>query len=246
MRVLVADYQQARADLHATAASGRGYSVDRARHGASALEASLERVPDVVICPLDLPVIDGLSLADILRGNPRTRHASFIFLVKDELDAPMALDPRDGTVVAPWHEEDVLDHIDAFIERNARFGESRSGTEIEGKLTQISLVDLLQIFQMNRRSGRLRLWTGGAGDESRSGSILVRDGQVIDGSVPLQAGSRAAGRAPHPPVQPRIRGRAPARPTVRGQACSCGLRPLRAPYKQIAIGRTTQPLQGRG
>ena len=154
------------------------------------MELALDRVPDVVVCPVDLPVIDGERLAGILRGNPRTRHASFVFLVKDELDAPMAIDPRDGSVVEPWPDEDVLDHIDALIERTSRFGEARADTEIEGKLTQISLVDLLQIFQMNQRSGTLRIWhSGGAG----SGSILVRSGHVLDASVPLADGTCIVG-----------------------------------------------------
>jgi CheY-like chemotaxis protein len=190
MRVLVADFDADRSARQAEACSSRGYVVDRVSHGAAALELALERVPDVLLCPIDLPVIDGQRLAEVLRGNPRTRHASFIFLVKDELDAPMAMDPRDGTVVAPWHEEDVLDHIDAFLERSARFGEARSDTEIEGKLTQISLVDLLQIFQMNKRSGTLRIWRSGG---SGSGSILVRGGQVLDASVPLTDGTSVVG-----------------------------------------------------
>lgn len=190
MRVLLADFDSARAKRHGEACVARGYVVDRVRHGAAALELALERVPDVVVCPVDLPVIDGERLSGILRGNPRTRHASFVFLVKDELDAPMAIDPRDGTVVEPWHDEDVLDHIDALIERTSRFGEARADTEIEGKLTQISLVDLLQIFQMNKRSGTLRIWHAGG---SGSGSILVRSGHVLDASVPLADGTCVVG-----------------------------------------------------
>ncbi len=190
MRVLLADFDSARAKRHSEACVARGYVVDGARHGASALELALERVPDVVVCPVDLPVIDGERLAGILRGNPRTRHASFVFLVKDELDAPMAIDPRDGTVVDPWHDEDVLDHIDALIERTSRYGEARGDTEIEGKLTQISLVDLLQIFQMNKRSGTLRIWRS---DGVGSGSILVRSGHVLDASVPLADGTCIVG-----------------------------------------------------
>ena len=190
MRVLLADFDSARAKRHSEACVARGYVVDGARHGASALELALERVPDVVVCPVDLPVIDGERLAGILRGNPRTRHASFVFLVKDELDAPMAIDPRDGTVVEPWHDEDVLDHIDALIERTSRYGEARGDTEIEGKLTQISLVDLLQIFQMNKRSGTLRIWRS---DGVGSGSILVRSGHVLDASVPLADGTCIVG-----------------------------------------------------
>ncbi len=190
MRILIADFDPSRAKAHAEATAARGFVVDRVATGAAALELALELVPDIIVCPIDLPLIDGERLAEILRSNPRTRHACFVFLVKDELDAPMSLDPRDGTVVAPWHDEDVLDHIDAAQERSARFGGDRSDTEIEGRLTQISLVDLLQIFQMNKRSGTLRIWRR---DGTGSGSIAISEGQILDAGVPLSDGGSIVG-----------------------------------------------------
>lgn len=190
MRALIADHDAARAKAVTDACLARDLSVERAGHGAAALEKALERIPDVVICPIDLPVIDGIRLAEILRGNPRTRGASFVFLVHDELDAPISMDSRDSTVVAPWHEEEILDHIDAILERAARFGEIRSNSEIEGKLSQISIADLLQIFQMNARSGTLRISREGS---SGSGSILVHRGNVVDASVPLVDGTVITG-----------------------------------------------------
>lgn len=190
MRMLIADFDPGRSRALADGCTARGHVVEHAAHGATALEVALEVLPEIIVCPIDLPVIDGAQLAEILRANPRTRHASFIFLVKDDLDAPMGMDPRDATVVSPWCESDVLDHIDAILERSARFGEARPDTEIEGKLAQISIVDLLQIFQMNQKSGTLRIWRTGT---SGSGSILLREGQVIDASVPLEDGTCIVG-----------------------------------------------------
>src|SRR5882672_8904338 len=186
MRLLVADHDRGRAKGIAEACTGRGHIVELAQHGATALELSLERIPEAVICPIDLAVIDGVRLAEILRGNPRLRGTSFIFLVNDELDAPISMDSRDATVVAPWHEADVLDHVDAILERSARFGEIRSDTEIEGKLSQISVADLLQIFQMNLRSGSVKISQEGL---PAPASISVRSGQVIDALIPLSDGT---------------------------------------------------------
>ena len=190
MRTLIADHDPARQKTLFEACSARGLVVECASHGAAALEMALERNPDVVICPIDLPVIDGGRLAEILRGNPRTKGASLIFLVHDDLDAPISMDPRDVSVVAPWHPEDVLHQIDAIIERTTRFGEIRSDSEIEGKLSQISVLDLLQIFQMNRKTGTLRVSRSGG---SILGSIWLRAGQVIDASVPLPDGNGLTG-----------------------------------------------------
>jgi CheY-like chemotaxis protein len=190
MRVLIADFDRARSRAVAEACQAQGFAVDRARHGAAALETALDRVPSAVVCPIDLPVIDAVRLAEILRGNPRLRHASFVFLVKDELDAPMAMDPRDSVVVSPWLIEDVIANINAVAERSERFGDGKPESEIEGKLSQISVVDLLQMFQMNQRTGTIRIFrTGSHG----GGTVLVRNGQVSDAWIPLADGSNVCG-----------------------------------------------------
>lgn len=190
MRILIADAEGLRAKGLAEACMASGHSVERVAHGAAALELALERLPELVICPLDLPMIDGGRLAEILRSNPRTRDVSFLFLVKDELDAPVPMDPRDGAVVAPWHKEAVLEHIDAVVARGAHLGAVRSETEMEGKLSQISVGDLLQLFQMNHKSGTVRITRDGA---SAPDSVLLDGGQVVDASVALADGSSIVG-----------------------------------------------------
>jgi CheY-like chemotaxis protein len=190
MRILVADAEGLRAKGLAEACVASGHSVECVAHGAAALELALERLPELVICPLDLPMIDGGRLAEILRSNPRTHDVSFLFLVKDELDAPLPMDPRDGAVVGPWHKEAVLEHIDAVVERGARLGPVRSETEMEGKLSQITVGDLLQLFQMNHKSGTVRITREGA---SAPDSVLLRGGQVVDASVALADGRSIVG-----------------------------------------------------
>jgi len=190
MRILIADFDAGRSQALGDACLARGYVVDRVRHGAAALETALDRVPGAVVCPIDLPVIDAVRLSEILRGNPRLRHASFVFLVKDELDAPMAMDPRDSVVVSPWLCEDVLEHIDLVSDRSERFGDLRPESEIEGKLSQISVVDLLQMFQMNRKTGVVRIFRSGS---PGGGTIQVCLGQVVDALIPLSDGSSVVG-----------------------------------------------------
>jgi CheY-like chemotaxis protein len=190
MLVLIADFDSLRVQALADACRTQGHKVVVTPHGAAALEAALEAPPDVVVCPVDLSVIDGTRLEAILRGNPRTRHAAFVFLVKDDFDAPMSMDPRDTTIIAPWHASDLIALLDASQRRVQRFGGSRASTEIEGSLAQISVVDLLEIFQMNRKSGAVKLWST---DPGQSGSIFVRNGQVVDATIALPAGSLIAG-----------------------------------------------------
>ncbi len=190
MRVLLADGDAVRLKSLAEACAARGHVVDRATHGPAALELALERLPDVVVCSIDLPIIDGSRLAEILRVNPRTRGASLVFLVEDELDAPLSLDLRDRIVVAPWREADVLEQIDAVLERERRGDAGKRDAELEGKLSQISLADLLQMLHLSRKTGTLELLPDGAGERA---VIQLSEGQISDASLPLADGSRIGG-----------------------------------------------------
>jgi CheY-like chemotaxis protein len=190
VRVLLADGDAARLKSLAEACAARGHVVDRATHGPAALEIALERLPDVIVCPIDLPIIDGSRLSEILRANPRTRGASLVFLVEDELDAPLSLDLRDRIVVAPWHESDVLEQLDAILERERRTDPGKRDAELEGKLSQISLVDLLQMLHLSRKSGTLELSPEGSGERA---VVQLAEGHISDASLPLRDGTRIGG-----------------------------------------------------
>ncbi len=190
MRVLVADGDSSRQKALADACAARGYVVDRAGHGPGALEQALERPPGVVVCPVDLPVIDGARLAEILRANPRTRAVSMLYLVEDELDAPLSLDLRDRVVASPWAEQDVLEQLEAIAERKGRDAEPARDVELEGKLAQIALVDLIQMLHLSRKTGTLRVTPDGAAEAAE---IHLLDGQILDAVETLRDGSTIGG-----------------------------------------------------
>jgi hypothetical protein len=98
-------------------------------------------------------------------------------------------------VSAPWTNEEVLEQIDVILEREARYPEMRTESEVEGRLAQISLVDLLQLFHQNRRSGVLRLATGekGARRSARKGSIDIDAGNIAAADVNAPGGVRIVG-----------------------------------------------------
>jgi CheY-like chemotaxis protein len=57
-----------------------GYQVDLARDGADGVRRAQERRPDVILLGLCLPVLDGISAAERLREDSRTRTVPIIFL----------------------------------------------------------------------------------------------------------------------------------------------------------------------
>jgi CheY-like chemotaxis protein len=57
-----------------------GYTVDVAYDGGEGVRRALERRPDVILLGVCLPVLDGISAAERLREDPRTRNVPIIFL----------------------------------------------------------------------------------------------------------------------------------------------------------------------
>jgi CheY-like chemotaxis protein len=190
MRALVADPNNARARRVLAACASRAVSVDVVPHGAAALERSLAQPPDLLVCPVDLPMIDGAKLSEILRTNPRTREVAFLYLVEDELDVPVGTDARDRFVVAPWDEEEIARQIDIGRQREAPLRDAAPGEGIEGNLSQVCLLDLLQLFHVNKKSGTVQVEPEGF---PGPGSVVLRAGEVVDAAVTARDGHPIGG-----------------------------------------------------
>ncbi len=57
-----------------------GYRVEKAANGAQGIEIALRAPPDLVLCDLMMPGIDGFGVLARLRAEPRTAAIPFIFL----------------------------------------------------------------------------------------------------------------------------------------------------------------------
>jgi two-component system, OmpR family, KDP operon response regulator KdpE len=98
----------------------RGYEVEAARDGRSALQIAGERTPDVVILDLGLPDIDGVSVLDQLR---KWTQAPVIVLSarRDSDDKVDALDAgADDYVTKPFGMDELLARIRAAVRRTAQ------------------------------------------------------------------------------------------------------------------------------
>jgi CheY-like chemotaxis protein len=192
--ILIADGNRERAERIGSACAARGFAIRFVPHGAAALEAALSDVPAVVVAPTDLALIDAPKLAEILRANPRTQGARFVFLGKPQ-DAPPVAGYFDEVLPSSADPEDVGMRVEAILVQHARISameqEAEADHEVEGKLSQIPLIDLLQLFHMNRRTGTISLKRREAGRPEEVGTILLREGNLIQATVGSVEGEKA-------------------------------------------------------
>jgi len=184
--VLIADGNAGRARRLAKACGTRGFRTALAATGAAALEAALQEVPDIVVAPSDLPLIDAQKLAEILGANPRTEAVRFLFLAREELLGRVR-GAFDETLPPSADADEVASCVESMLAQRARMDavdrNASSDHEVEGKLSQIPLTDLLQLFHMNRRTGTLELTRRVPGGQQEHGSVLIREGNLVQANA---------------------------------------------------------------
>lgn len=192
--VLVADGNTGRGRRLVEECRTAGFDCRLAPHGAAALELALAARPAVVVAQIDLPLVDAFKLSEILRANPRTRAARFLFLGPGESLAGRG-SVGDRLLPSDTRPDALVSAIEDLLEKQGRIdtvgAASGHGGRVQGDLAKLSLADLLQNFLINRRSGRLELVSTGEDGSERGGLLLMRDGDVIQAEVGVVDGEKA-------------------------------------------------------
>jgi len=195
-RILIADEDLVTAKALRTALEQRGYSVSVAENGPNALETALQTRPDLVVVSSDLPLIDGPRLAEIIRVNPNSQEALFIFLAADPAPLRARAGLREEVLQKPCNQEELLGLIDRLFRRSERILQVSNLPDagIQGDLSQIPLADLLQVFHLNRRTGTLLLTEPSATRSAGQGFIYLKEGETINALLGHIEGEKALHR----------------------------------------------------
>jgi CheY-like chemotaxis protein len=182
--VLVADGNRTRGRSIVSSCRAGGAEAQYVETGSAALEAALLEAPQLVVVAVDLPLIDGTRLAEILRANPRTADTRCLFLGRLP-GRPVS--PFDEVMPASARAEDVASQVGTMLARQSRMDavrrESAARREVEGRLGQIPLADLIQLFHANRRSGVIELSRTRPDGARDAGAVWMHDGDVVHASA---------------------------------------------------------------
>ncbi len=171
----------------ATLLGEQGGRVRSCRDGSRTLELCLESPPDLLVIDTDLSLLPASRLVQILRSNPRTQGVDFFFVGEEGAQVEGFLRYRDSFVVRPFNPEQVLARIlSYFLRRERTAAVGRNEKDVAGSLQQVSFVDLLQIFGLNRKDGVLTLEHGG-----EVGTVWVLGGQVVNARLGRVSGEKA-------------------------------------------------------
>lgn len=97
-----------------------GYKVNQVDNGKTGVELAMRDKPDLVICDVMMPGLDGFGVLHLLRKNPVLKNTPFIFLTakSDRADFRKAIDlGADDYITKPFEEMDLLRAVDCRLKK---------------------------------------------------------------------------------------------------------------------------------
>jgi DNA-binding NarL/FixJ family response regulator len=104
----------------------RGYEVVTAENGREALDVLDKDVPDMIICDVMMPEMDGYSLVKHVREDPRTNWVPVLFLSAkgQSQDRVKGLNTgADVYMVKPFEPEELVAQVESSLKQAARIAE---------------------------------------------------------------------------------------------------------------------------
>src|SRR3981189_1984475 len=152
--------------------------------GADALLKVIDEPPDAILCYIKMPGLDGRQLFEKLRGREQTRHIPFLFMASradiEERLRPL-VDGVEDFITKPFLVKDLVRITKRVVDRlhleKLQSKGSRPGV-IQGRLEEMSMIDLMQSLEMGQKSCRLIVQSGGA-----QGDIYFSSGESRGGET---------------------------------------------------------------
>lgn len=121
------------------------YIVLEAADGKEGLAVALKEVPDLVICDVMMPVMDGLELTEQLKMNTATSHIPVIMLTAKNLEEHRAEGYEHGAdsyITKPFHSKVLLARIENLLRQRQLLKNLYQGTkEAEKEISEAHLED---------------------------------------------------------------------------------------------------------
>jgi CheY-like chemotaxis protein len=169
-----------------------GFTVTAAASGPDALQRCRAARPDLVLCDVELPGLDGFDLCRAVRGDERFRDTPFILLTREGGvgDKHRGLELGiDEFLEKPVFVREAVARVKLALERRANAllaGDGRLAAS-SGELAGLGVVDLVQALAAGHKTGVVRVTRAGGG----AGTMRFREGRLVACEAGRLAGEAA-------------------------------------------------------
>lgn len=182
--LLIVDDEPATLDVLTICLKRLGCRIVTAKDGEEAKEAALTHHPTLVICDLLMPRLDGSQFFNWLRGQPHLKDVPFVCLSSRGPEPERIAAFRRGVEdywVKPFSATEITFRVKNLLQR------LRPTADFSGKLHEISLPEILQMLDLGRKTGTLKIL-----NDDREAIFFVREGNVVDAKLDDLVGERVA------------------------------------------------------
>jgi DNA-binding response OmpR family regulator len=172
--------------------SKAGYEIVEAENGEVAFTVANKEIPDLIISDIMMPQMDGIELCWMIRENSKVPLVPFIFLTSfddSEMEIRGFRAGADEYLNKPIDRKELLERVSELLDRTQKLKTIEDKTESKkafaGELKDLSIVELVQMLNLNKKSGVLKI------DANRQGEIYLKDGQLIGAKTTDKEGEEA-------------------------------------------------------
>lgn len=193
--VLIVDADARGARVLEVSLKKAGFTVETVESGGAALTSLAANVPDVLIAEIRTGEIDGLELRRRMQATPALSRVPFLMLTHETaIEYKLAALELgiDEYLIKPVYIKEIIARLQILIQRRqrSRMVENDERTRFVGRLTDVSIVDLLQTIEQGKKSGVVQL----SSERNRQAAIFFRDGKIIDAEAGALHGADAVYR----------------------------------------------------
>lgn len=211
-----------------------GYDAIGAENGLAGIEAAVTNLPDLVICDVMMPELDGYQVIEVIRSNPLTAQLPFIFLTargeRQDIRNGMNLG-ADDYLCKPCPTEELLGAVQARLRRHKQAAGQSQPAPVARSFPDFGSAHPLETLGLTPREAEVLLWIAqgkanaeiaiilGASEKTvknHVGSILEKLGvenRTAAARLAIEALSEASSPSPaHTPAQPQPSAQPPAVP----------------------------------
>jgi len=137
------------------------YRVFTAENGKIGVEVALKENPDLIICDIMMPVLDGYGVLHLINKNPQIQHTPFIFLSakteKGDIRKGMSLG-ADDYLTKPFDGTELLDAVEGRLKKAELLRKDLASglTGLSELMTVTSGKDVLTSFTEDRNTNKYK------------------------------------------------------------------------------------------
>jgi signal transduction histidine kinase len=140
--ILIIEDEQSLLESVAELLALQGYEVLQANNGRKGIETAFQQQPDLIVCDIAMPEMDGYEVLRHLRASEQAADTPFIFLTaraeRSHMRQGMELG-ADDYLTKPFTNDELVNAIDSRLQRHhtASVASEREVTELKKRLTHV-------------------------------------------------------------------------------------------------------------